>query len=97
MSRQWTFLSSHGRVFEYIAGHKQNSVETMSLEIGNTQRAIFKIIKDLERDGYITRRKVGRNNQYEIHPDLPMRHQLDNGRPVREILSGIQTEPQLGE
>jgi DNA-binding MarR family transcriptional regulator len=87
MSNRWTFLSSHGLVFEYIARHKQNSVEIMSREIGITQRAVFKIMKDLEKDGYITRKKVGRNNQYEIHSDLPMRHPLDNGRPVKVILS----------
>ena len=34
-----------GRVFEYITMHKQSSVEAMSLEVGITQRAVFKIIK----------------------------------------------------
>ena len=89
MSGRWTFLSSHGRVFEYITTHKEQSVEAMSRKLGITQRAIFTIIKDLENEGYITRNKVGRCNQYEIHTDLPMRHPLHRNRVVGELLSGL--------
>ena len=92
MSGQWTFLSSHGRVFEYIATYKEQSIEVMSRQLGITQRAVFTIIKDLEQEGYITKKKVGRCNQYEIHPDLPMRHPLHRNRVVGEILSGLKRE-----
>ena len=86
MSNQWTFLSNHGRVLEYVATHKHCITETMSREIGVTQRVIFMILKDLESEGYITRKKIGRCNHYEIHADLPMLHHLDSRRMVKEIL-----------
>ena len=92
MSNRWTFLTNHARVFEYVATHKQCIAETMSREIGITQRVIFMILKDLEKEGYITREKVGRCNHYEIHADLPMRHHLDKNRAVRELLPGWTTE-----
>ena len=86
MNNYWGFLSNHGLVFEYIATHKQNVAEVMARDIGVTQRVIFMILNDLESEGYISRKKIGRCNQYEIHADLPMRHPLDMGRPVGEIL-----------
>ena len=92
MSNRWTFLTNHARVFEYIATHKQCIAETMSREIGITQRVVFMILKDLEKEGYITREKVGRCNHYEIHANLPMRHRLDRSRTVREILPGWTSE-----
>jgi DNA-binding transcriptional regulator PaaX len=92
MSDRWTFLSSHGLVFEYVATHKNLVAETMSREIGITQRVIFMILKDLENEGYIARNKIGRCNHYQINADLPMRHRLDNNRTVREILPAWTTE-----
>ena len=88
MNSQWTFLSNHGRVFEYVATHEKPIADYMARDIGVTQRIIYKMLKDLETEGYITRKKVGRCNQYEVHADLPMRHYLDNNRPVGEILPG---------
>ena len=88
MSNHWTFLSNHGRVFEYIATHEHCTGDTMSQDIGITQRLVYMILKDLEKEGYITRIKIGRCNRYEIHTDLPMRHRLDRSRRVREILPG---------
>jgi predicted transcriptional regulator len=92
MSDRWTFLSSHGLVFEYVATHKNCVAETMSREIGITQRVIFMILKDLENEGYITRNKIGRCNHYLINAGLPMRHHLDSNRTVREILPAWTTE-----
>jgi predicted transcriptional regulator len=86
MGDHWTFLSNHGRVFEYVATHKHSAAETMSRDIGITQRVIFMILKDLENEGYISRKKIGRCNHYQINADLPMRHHLDSNRTVREIL-----------
>jgi predicted transcriptional regulator len=66
--------------------HDHSSADTMAREIGITQRVVFKILKDLENEGYITRKKIGRCNHYEIHPDVPMRHKLDRARAAGEIL-----------
>jgi DNA-binding HxlR family transcriptional regulator len=93
MSNRWAFLSNHARVFEYIATHEKSIAESMSRDIGVTQRVIFMILKDLETEGYITREKIGRCNHYEIHTELPMRHHLDRNRPVAEILPGWVARP----
>jgi DNA-binding IclR family transcriptional regulator len=86
---QWTFLSNHGRVFEYIAKSPRSTTEAISREVGLTQRSVQKIIADLENAGYVARRKEGRNNRYIVHPELPMRHNLESQYKVGELLKAL--------
>lgn len=90
---QWTFLSNHGRVFVYITKHPKVTTEAIAREVGLTQRGVQKIIAELEATGYIARRKEGRCNHYIVHPELPMRHPLEQEYAVGELLSALGCEP----
>ncbi len=87
---RWTFLSNHGRVFVYIAKHPRSTTEAISREVGLTQRGVQKIITELEATGYIARRREGRCNFYTVHPELPMRHQLERDHAVGELLQVLK-------
>jgi len=89
----WTFLSNHGRVLLYIAKHPQSTIEVISRDVGLTLRGVQKIIVDLEEAGYIAKRKQGRNNHYTIHPELPMRHQLERDHAVGDLLIALGWNP----
>ena len=54
--------------------------------VGITERAVQRILDDLEETGYISRFRDGRQNRYEIHPDLPMRHPMQRGRSIKDLL-----------
>ena len=41
--------------------------------VGITERAVQRIIADLEEEGFIEREKVGRQNHYRILTDRPLR------------------------
>jgi DNA-binding Lrp family transcriptional regulator len=69
----WTFITNHGLVLASIAKNPEKTAREISSDIGITERTTHKIIIDLERDGYIERVKVGRNNTYRIHTDVPIR------------------------
>lgn len=87
--RQWTFLSNHGRVFVYITKHPKSTTEVISREVGLTQRGVQKIITEMDTAGYIARRKEGRSNRYVVHPELPMRHSLEQEHVVGELLLAL--------
>ena len=70
---EWAFLTNHALVLSYLAKHPSITAREMSMDIGITERAIRKIIADLDDAGYIRKRKVGRGMRYRIDPDLPMR------------------------
>lgn len=86
---QWAFLSNHGRVFVYIAKHPKSTTEVISREVGLTQRGVQKIIAELEAAGYIARRREGRCNLYTVHPELPMRHHLEQDHAVGDLLAAL--------
>ena len=70
----WTFVTNHALVLSYIAQYKRITALELANEIGITERATRKIIADLSQAGYITKRREGRRNCYNIVPDLPLRH-----------------------
>lgn len=86
---QWTFLTNHGRVFAYVSKYPRSTTAEVAKEVRITQRAVQKIIADLEREGYITKHKEGRTNRYTIHPELPLRHPLENEHVVGDLLIAL--------
>ncbi len=97
MKREWTFLTTHGHVFIYLAKYKQATTRQIAQESGVTERAIQKVISDLEAAGYIDRIREGRCNRYIVHPELPMRHWLEQDHTVMDILLALSTGRQSEE
>lgn len=82
----WTFLTNHGHVLVCLARNPRLRLRDLAAEVGITERAVQSIIRDLESAGYLERKRVGRRNHYELHPDLPMRHPVEQMHSVAELL-----------
>jgi DNA-binding transcriptional regulator YhcF (GntR family) len=83
---KWTFITNHGLVLGYIARNPRSTARTIAQTVGITERTTHKIIAELEEAGYITRKKVGRQNQYKIDANLPLRHPSHDAVVVGELL-----------
>ncbi len=70
---EWTFVTNHALVLASIAKKRDQTAREIGDDVGVTERTAHKIILDLERDGYITKTKVGVRNRYRIHPRLPIK------------------------
>jgi hypothetical protein len=55
--------------------------------VGITERAVQRIVADLEEGGYLSRE--GRRNRYEVHQDSPLRHSVESHREVGVLLNFI--------
>lgn len=82
----WTFLSNHAHVLLCIASETEIRLRDVAARVGITERAVQRIVADLEAGHYLTRERIGRRNRYIIHPDRPLRHPLESHRNVRRIL-----------
>jgi len=82
----WTFLTNHGHVLVCIATDPGVRGRDIAERVGITERAAQAIIADLVCEGYVTRTRVGRRNHYEINPDLPLRHPVEQPHSVGEFL-----------
>ena len=89
MSGQWTFLSNHTHVLICIARDPKVRVRDIAALVGITERAVQRILSDLEQAGFIAHEKVGRRNHYTINLDGRLRHELEEGSSLRQLLKGV--------
>ena len=82
----WTFLTNHTRVLFCIAREPGIRLRDIALCAGITERTAHRIVDELAEAGYVTRHRVGARSFYEVHPDLPLRHELDSEHHVGAIL-----------
>lgn len=93
-SPRWTFLTNHAHVLGVLHANPQLVLREVATQVGITERAVQRIVQDLEDEGFIRREKVGRQNHYEVVLDKPLRHPIEAHRNIGELLSLIHDEPQ---
>ena len=85
-AKPWTFLTNHARVLIVIAQNPNARLRDISAGIGITERAIQRIVAELEEAGYLSHDKVGRRNRYQIQPGTHLRHALGSTHQVKSLL-----------
>lgn len=83
----WTFLTNHAHVLVCLARDPSLRLRDLAAAIGITERAVHRIVVELEAAGYLSRDRDGRRNHYEIHVDRPLRHPLEAGHDIRSLLA----------
>ncbi len=84
---EWTFLTNHAQVLLCVAQNEQITSRDIAAVVGITERAVQRILDDLEQEGYIQRFREGRRNRYHTALDKPLRHPAQHGQPVRDLLA----------
>jgi DNA-binding transcriptional ArsR family regulator len=82
----WKFVTNYSLVLCQIAQQPRITIRELSLTIGITEKAIHRIITDLETDGYITKIREGRRLRYRINPDLCLRDEMLQDKAVGDLL-----------
>ncbi|GHE32202.1 MULTISPECIES: helix-turn-helix transcriptional regulator [Streptomyces] len=83
----WTFLTNHARVLAAIADNPNVRIRDIAARCRLTERAVSRIIADLEQDGYLSHTREGRTNTYRIEPGKVLRHPAEAGLPLASLLS----------
>ncbi|MFF4519610.1 helix-turn-helix transcriptional regulator [Streptomyces mirabilis] len=85
----WTFLTNHARVLASIADDPGTRIRDIAARCRLTERAVQKIISDLEQNGYLTHTRQGRSNLYRIEEGTILRHPADAGLTVAGLLAAL--------
>ena len=85
----WTFLTNHTHVLVCLARDPQARLRDVAQAVGITERAVQKIVAELEEGGVLTRERDGRRNSYEIHRSGRLRHPLEAHRTVGDLLAAV--------
>jgi DNA-binding MarR family transcriptional regulator len=89
--RTWTFLRNHAHVLLAVAQDPQIRVRDIAGRVGITERATQQILADLVDDGYLTRTRVGRRNEYGVERGRHFRHPAERGRTIDELIEIFRT------
>lgn len=88
----WTFLTNHAHVL--LALHRDPDLRQRDIArlVGITEGAVQRILNELEHTGYLSIERVGRRNHYEVKTNARLRHPLDAGHTVGEVLNSLRPE-----
>jgi predicted transcriptional regulator len=91
----WTFLTNHGHVLVCIANDPGIRGRDIAERVGITERATQSIVADLVEAGYVRRTRVGRRNHYEVIPNRPFRHPVEQPHSIGELVELVsqKSEP----
>ncbi len=82
----WTFLSNHTHVLVALAAQPGATLREVAASVGITERAVQRIVAELEAAGALVREREGRRNHYLIQRRLRLRHPLESHRTIGELL-----------
>lgn len=82
----WTFLTNHARVLIRIAAAPESRMRDLAEQVGITERAVQRIVAELEESGYLFVTRVGRQNRYVVYTDLPLRTEVVGHRTVAHLV-----------
>jgi DNA-binding MarR family transcriptional regulator len=87
--RDWYFLTSHAIVLLKVAETPGATVREIAESAAITERQTHRVLADLVEEGYVSRRRSGRRNVYEVQRARPLRHPAVAARSVGELLQII--------
>ena len=88
----WTFFSNYGHVLVCLSRNNEARLRDVAFEVGITERAVQKIVKDMQDAGFITVSKQGRCNRYRLNKRKSLRHGLESHCNIGKLLA-LVTRP----
>ena len=91
-------FSNHGHVLVCLARDSESRLRDVAADVGITERAVQKIVRDLQDDGMVSITKNGRRNRYRIHRQKNLRHDLEAHCTLGDLVNmvsegGSQSNP----
>ena len=88
----WTFLSNHTHVLVALSAQPGATLREVAGVVGITERAVQRIVAELEAAGALVKEREGRRNHYQIQRALKLRHPLEAHRSIGELLDLVAAD-----
>ncbi len=83
---EWTFLTNHAHVLIYLSQRPDALLREIAAAVGITERAVQRIMGELEGAGYLVRERDGRRNRYLVRAEGMLRHPIERHKSVQALL-----------
>ena len=88
----FTYLTNHSHVLVALDTDPALRVRDLASLVGITERAVQRILSDLEAAGAVKIEKLGRRNRYRILRGARLRHSLEQHCSVGGLLDGVRAQ-----
>ena len=82
-------MTNHAHVLLILAKSPSERIRDIASVVGITERAVQRIIVELESDGYLEHIRDGRRNVYRVLSKKPLRHDVERHRQVHDLIKLI--------
>jgi len=89
MTNRWGLLTNHALVLVHVVENPRSTLREIADAVGITDRAALSILRALEEDQIIARRKEGRRNVYTVDLDALLAHRQYGKYTIAEIASAL--------
>ena len=91
----WTFLTNHCHVLVCLDRDPHMRLREIARLVGITERAVHRLIVELEEAGVLNKSRDGRRNHYEVNYGAPLRHPLEANRTLGDLLKAVGEDTSL--
>lgn len=85
---KWTFFTNHAHVLICLYEDSEMVLRDIATRVGITERAVQRIVQELEEAEFLERERVGRRNHYRVNRDKHLRHPIEEHCTV-DALFGV--------
>jgi DNA-binding MarR family transcriptional regulator len=89
MTTRWGLLTNHALVLINVIEHPRSTLRDIASAVGITERAALSILRALEQDAIISRRKEGRRNVYTVDVNALMAHRAHSPYSIEQLASAL--------
>ena len=79
-------MTNHAHILILLGRDPHLTMREVAETVGITERAVQRIVAELEDSGVLVRTREGRNNVYEVKEDQPLRHPVESHVTLAELL-----------
>jgi len=85
----WFLLTNHALVLYHLARKPMITAREVAANIGITERAVRKIIADLDAARYINKAREGRRVRYTVNPEVTLHKNTLSDVPILDFLQAL--------
>jgi DNA-binding Lrp family transcriptional regulator len=93
--QSWTFLTNHAHVLICLSLDPELLLREVAEKVGITERAVQRIVSELEEAGILKREREGRRNRYMLNGQVALRHPLESHRTVGDLLALVSSKESM--
>lgn len=86
---RWGLLTNHALVLIHVIENPRSTLRQIADAVGITDRAALSILRAMEEDTIVSRRKDGRRNVYSVDVDALMTHRSYGKYSLGQIASAL--------